>query len=118
MVRKDYTFSNDRETIKKLCEENETYAAALDLCFERAKYAREHFADSADRLSGWAHNFTCSACASQMIFDSDTEYRSGNVFTCPVCGERASSRDHDEAWVYYYRSKYADLAYSSAVKPR
>ena len=115
MVRKNYTFSNSSKGIAKLSRENAAYASALDLCFEAAKYAREHFADSADRLSGWAHNFTCTACASQMVFDSDTEYREGNVFTCPVCGERASSRDHDEAWVYYYRSKYATLAYSVAI---
>ena len=50
-----------------------------------------------------------------MVFDSDVEYREGNVFTCSVCGEHASSTDHDEAWVYYYRSKYGNLAYSLAV---
>lgn len=114
MTNKKYTFSNGKNEILRLCRDK-AYGDALSRALSEAKYAREHFADSADRLSGWAHNFTCPVCASQLIFDSDTEYRSGNVFTCPVCGQSASSRDHDEAWVYYYRSKYGYLAHSSAV---
>ena len=71
--------------------------------------AAAHFDDRVERLSGWAHNFVCTDCASQLDFDPDMNYNPPhNVYTCPHCGKTAASTDHDEAWVYIYRQRYAD----------
>ena len=115
MVRGGYTFSNGKCAIMKLCESSDAYRAALDKSREKAKWARENFADNAEWISGWAHNFGCPRCSAMMTADLSMPYNAPNVFTCPVCGEHASSKDHDEAWVYFYRSRYGALTYASAV---
>lgn len=115
MVRHNYTFSNDRASMERLIKKNPDYAVALEKARSEAKYSRENFADKVEWLSGWAHNFCCPKCASQMIFDINMPYNPLNVYKCPNCGTTASSVDHDEAWVYYYRERFGNYLQSCAV---
>ena len=115
MVKSNYTFSNDVKTIKRLVKKAPEYANALERAREMAKFARETFADRVEWISGWGHNFCCPDCASQMIMDIKMPYNPPNVFTCPNCGKQASGIDYDEAWVYYYRSRYSGFLRECAV---
>ena len=115
MVRSDYKFSNSRADIERLIKKKPEFREVLDRAFADAKFARETFADSVDWVSGWGHNYCCPDCASQMIFDINMPYNPPNVFTCKRCGKTASSIDHDEAWVYYYRTRYVDYLHSCAL---
>ena len=115
MVKSNYTFSNDVKTIKRLVKKAPEYANALERAREGAKFARETFADRVEWISGWGHNFCCPDCASQMKMDITMPYNPPNVFTCPNCGKQASGIDYDEAWVYYYRSRYSAFLRECAV---
>ncbi|MBR2350534.1 MAG: hypothetical protein IKA67_00725, partial [Clostridia bacterium] len=77
MTNGKYTFSNGKNEILRLCRDK-AYGDALSRALSEAKYAREHFADRAEWISGWAHNFCCPECASQMTFDSDMAYGETN----------------------------------------
>lgn len=115
MVRANYKFSNDKSAIDRLVKKYPQCSDAIEAAIRDARFARENFADDPKRLSGWAHNFCCPKCASQMIMDIKMPYNPPNVFTCPNCGEKASSVDHDEAWVYFYRSIFGSYMHSLAV---
>lgn len=115
MIRSDYTFSNSKAEIERLVKERPEFKKVLEEVLAEAKFAREHFRDRVEWLSGWWHNFCCPHCASLMIMDAEMPYNSPNVFTCSKCGKTASSTDLDEAWVYGYRSRYAKYAYSCAI---
>ena len=115
MVRSGYKFSNDKAAIERLAKKYPQCMKALEGAKRDAEYARTHFADPPERLSGWGHNFCCPKCASQMIIDINMPYNPPNVFTCSNCGEKASSIDHDEAWVYYYRTRFGSYMNSCAV---
>ena len=55
--------------------------------------AAAHFDDRVERLSGWAHNFVCPDCASQLDFNPDMEYNPPhNLYTCPNCGKPLTLR--------------------------
>ena len=115
MVRSNYKFSNDKAAIERLAKRYPQCAKAIENAKREAEYARKNFADNPEWLSGWGHNFCCTKCAAQMIVDINMPYNPPNVFTCSNCGEKASSIDHDEAWVYYYRTRFGSFMNSCAV---
>ena len=115
MIRQNYTFSNDLAAINRLVKKTPKYAQVFEKAAEKAKFARENFADKVEWISGWGHNFCCPDCASQMKMDVKMPFNPPNVFTCPNCGQKASSIDHDEAWVYYYRSYFGQLLRDCAL---
>ena len=51
---------------------------------------------TADQISGWAHNFTCSRCAARLPFGWDMP----GPFTCSACGNVDDGQDKREAWIY------------------
>lgn len=101
--------------MERLTRKRPEFSDALKRAFEEAKFARENFHDNTDWVSGWGHNFCCPKCAAHMIFDVKMEYNPPHTYKCSNCGTEASSKKHDEAWVYYYRSRMGGYLPSCAA---
>ena len=115
MIRKNYTYANDAAALCKLRSVSRAAVIASEKAHIEARELMETFSDDVARISGWAHNFCCPKCASQMVFDPHMAYQPPNVFVCPHCGEKASGVKYDEAWVYIYRITAAAALESVAV---
>ncbi|MGM9652924.1 MAG: heparinase II/III family protein [Eubacteriales bacterium] len=115
MIRTSYTFANSAQEIRRIAARLPDGDALLRQAHETSLAARTDFADQPERLSGWGHNFVCPKCASQMKFDVRMPYSAPNTYVCPHCGTSASGKNYDEAWVYYYRSTYAQYLESVAL---
>lgn len=115
MVRTNYTFSNDAETIRRLLKKKPEFQEVLDKARAETAYAISHFADNPAWVSGWGHDFCCPKCATTMTFDPDMPFNPPNVFTCPHCGATAQGEAYDAAWVYKYRFHYGQMTQSFAI---
>lgn len=107
------SYCNSREEIQRLMKSSQIFQRAMERAKERDAYWKAHFADDQARLSGWGHNFVCPACASTMQMKE--HYQPGGEYICPNCGERASGRLLDEAWVYMYRYRSAEALLDAAL---
>ena len=75
---------------------------------ERIHFMSQHFSDRVEWTSGWFHDYVCSACSSQLVFDINDEGYKTNRFVCPRCGSVFSGEKDRSAWVYQYRRWYSE----------
>jgi len=115
MVPTTYTFANSPEEIRLLLSQKPQYEAILRRAERESLYARTHFCDTAERLCGWGHDFTCPACSSRLTFDIDLDFHPPHTYTCPRCGQSVTGPKADGAWIYYWRERYAAMTESAAI---
>lgn len=107
-----------RDAILSLIARDEGYyRPILEEARKRFSVLKNGFHDDAAWLSGWAHNFNCEDCGTQLLFDSSLAHGDPYAasFSCPNCGKIMQGQKYAEAWVYYNRTKAAADLESAAV---
>ena len=99
-----------RDAILSLIARDEGYyRPILEEARKRFSVLKNGFHDDAAWLSGWAHNFNCEDCGTQLSFDSSLAHGDPYAasFSCPNCSKIMQGQKYAEAWVYYNRIKAA-----------
>ncbi|MBQ0010649.1 MAG: alginate lyase family protein, partial [Ruminococcus sp.] len=110
MVRKDYTYANSADTIRRMIDENEESRKTWEETKAIARTALSRFHDDITKESGWGHSFVCPACTERLTFVMKDRCEPPKEYPCPHCGKIATGREIENAWVAAYRNTLSHYA--------
>lgn len=110
MVRKEYTYANSADTIRRLIDENEDSRRTWEETKAIARRALSHFHDDITKESGWGHSFVCPSCTERLTFVMKDRCEPPTEYPCPHCGKIATGREIENAWIAAYRNTLAYYA--------
>lgn len=104
-------YIDDIELVRRRVATEDWAIRLLDNARAEAASWATRFSDSPARVSGWGHDYFCSACSSRLVFDLDKPHE----HLCSACGRVNAEEKHHAVWVATYRGRLASALFGTAL---